>query len=82
MPDVPHDPLPAMRAGLDQAILMAPEVAKEGCTNPYCSRIDGVCVGWHCPRCGAPTSSQGHGRCPGGPWREPCHPDNPGEPPE
>jgi hypothetical protein len=35
-------------------------VSKEGCTNPYCSRIDGRCVGWHCPHCNAPTSSQGH----------------------
>jgi rubredoxin len=34
---------------------------KEGCTDPGCTRINGVCVGWHCPVCGAPTSSFGHG---------------------
>lgn len=30
-----------------------------------CTRRNGECVGWHCPRCGAPTSSQGHRDCPG-----------------
>jgi hypothetical protein len=28
MSDVPHDPLPAMRAELDQAVMAAPEVAR------------------------------------------------------
>lgn len=32
----------------------------EGCSNAFCTRIDGRCVGWHCTYCGAPTSSQGH----------------------
>ena len=33
------------------------------CTNPFCTRIGGRCVGWHCPRCGEPVSSQGHKTC-------------------
>jgi len=36
---------------------------QEGCRDVRCSRIGGRCVGWHCPHCGEPTSSQGH-RCP------------------
>ena len=27
---------------------------------PGCTRLDGECVGWHCPKCGYPCSSQGH----------------------
>lgn len=33
------------------------------CTSPECSRIDGRCVGMHCPTCGQPCSSMGHQRC-------------------
>jgi hypothetical protein len=37
------------------------------CTNPGCRRIDGKCVGPHCPRCGEPCGPQGHAcsRCGG-----------------
>lgn len=28
MPDAPHDPLPAFRAELDQALMVAPELAR------------------------------------------------------
>lgn len=33
------------------------------CTDLRCSRIDGRCVGMHCPRCGEPCGSQGHRKC-------------------
>lgn len=35
----------------------------EDCQDARCSRLDGRCVGYHCPRCGEPCSSQGHGLC-------------------
>lgn len=44
---------------------------KEGCTDPRCTRMRdretgewGVCIGWHCPRCGEPCSMMGHRNCP------------------
>ena len=33
------------------------------CQNPRCTREDGVCIGYHCPRCGKPTTSMGHPEC-------------------
>lgn len=30
------------------------------CVHPTCTRINGVCVGWHCPTCDRPISSHGH----------------------
>ena len=30
---------------------------------PFCTMIGDRCVGWHCPYCGEPSSSQGHERC-------------------
>lgn len=37
----------------------------EGCTSPKCRRSgpDGVCMGYHCPKCGEPCSMMGHGNC-------------------
>lgn len=29
-----------------------------------CRQINGQCYGWHCNRCGVPTSYQGHNDCP------------------
>ena len=37
------------------------------CDNPSCTRYNGRCIGYHCPRCGAPCSSHGHFNCPGKP---------------
>lgn len=42
---------------------------KDGCTDLSCTRAGynpetqqmGPCIGWHCPYCHEPTSSQGHG---------------------
>lgn len=34
--------------------------AKRECTNPGCRRINGECVGYHCPHCGDPVGPQGH----------------------
>lgn len=33
---------------------------KEGCTDVRCTRYNDECVGWHCPYCDEPCSSQGH----------------------
>ncbi|MEA5366119.1 hypothetical protein VA596_41785 [Amycolatopsis sp., V23-08] len=33
------------------------------CQNPGCTREDGVCIGYHCPGCGKPTTSMGHPDC-------------------
>lgn len=33
---------------------------KIDCRDVRCTRRDGKCVGWHCPHCGQPCSSQGH----------------------
>lgn len=30
---------------------------------PNCTQIGDECVGWHCPYCGKPSSSQGHTMC-------------------
>lgn len=30
-----------------------------GCTNVTCTRHDGRCISYHCPRCLRPTDSQG-----------------------
>lgn len=56
-----------------QHFVLGPLVAVQGqvdCTNLECRRRfapgdppGGVCVGYHCPKCGAPTSMMGH-RCP------------------
>jgi hypothetical protein len=37
---------------------------RKGCTNVTCTRIGDDCYGWHCSRCDAPCSSQGHFNCP------------------
>jgi hypothetical protein len=43
---------------------------KADCTNPGCRRRfapgdppEGICAGYHCPKCGEPTGMMGH-RCP------------------
>jgi hypothetical protein len=43
-------------------LVVGEQLAYQGCGDPgpLCSQIDGRCVGWHCPHCGAPCSSQGH----------------------
>lgn len=33
------------------------------CQIPGCTREDGVCIGYHCPGCGKPTTSMGHPDC-------------------
>ena len=44
---------------------------REDCDSPFCTRmgfsydpegnfVQGVCVGWHCPRCDEPCSMMGH----------------------
>lgn len=53
---------------------------KDGCTDPRCTRVGGgprddgtwemgECRGWHCSRCDAACSSQGH-NCPLAPREE------------
>jgi hypothetical protein len=53
---------PDGRGGFEVGELLAVQ-GKPGCTDIRCTRINGECVGWHCPRCGAPTSSQGGCGC-------------------
>lgn len=56
--------------GWELGTLLAVE-GKEDCTDPRCRRmiyrdeahVRPGCLGWHCPDCGKPTSSQGH-KCP------------------
>jgi hypothetical protein len=33
------------------------------CRNPSCTREDGVCIGYHCPHCGKPSTVMGHPDC-------------------
>ena len=47
------------RTGADIPELLAVR-GERHCDNPLCTRIGARCVGWHCPRCGEATSSQGH----------------------
>lgn len=35
----------------------------EGCRDVRCTRRNGVCIGWHCARCGKPSNSQGDCGC-------------------
>lgn len=37
---------------------------KKGCTDSRCSRLNGRCHGYHCPKCGEPCSMMGHSACP------------------
>jgi hypothetical protein len=32
----------------------------EECDSITCTRLNGKCIGWHCPYCTEPCSSQGH----------------------
>jgi len=37
---------------------------RPGVDHTRCTQMGGVCVGWHCSKCGEPSSSQGHfGHC-------------------
>ena len=37
-----------------------PASGDDKCKNPLCRRIDGKCVGYHCPRCGDAVGMMGH----------------------
>lgn len=37
---------------------------KADCTDVRCSRYNGKCVGYHCPKCGESCSMIGHRVCP------------------
>lgn len=72
MPD--HELRRGDRIGRFEVISDGPVAVKgwPDCTSPRCTRrnftvdpdtgiVDvGDCVGWHCPRCGEPTSMLGH----------------------
>lgn len=38
-------------------------MGQDGCTDVRCTRLNGKCVGYHCPKCGQPCSMMGHRAC-------------------